>query len=615
MSTSAAFANLFAFTAALFIQYAFAALDDSISNKNDHHPRSNTGLELDVGNDPETYEPDFAGADRSIIGRAGEVIPALGNNAPGILNISQGASQYWTFPRTTLFGPASPQTSGLPSYFEGQNFSVTPDSPDEIELYISLTTCRQPLANSPDPGSGPDQLKLYVSTSSTNQQPNEQNSDYGVALDGGFGWLNISVKNDVYLGVYAPKNEGYSGVYNYQLTASIDGFYASLYNDSVVHYIDSDTNSALLYTTNMTNTTNSSDPIYQQWMDRSPVFSLFVQNLDDPSILGLQNSVCGLQNLAQIQIHSDNETVMTAAGDGLPKQQFYVKNLDRNSTYYPILAIVGNSTNQGSGVVGGGGTVWNSANATTNITTKNCKSFTTRSAIDDSNHVISVDNCALLFNLSFCTSVAYAAPANPQTFNTTELLARQYDQYASSLYQNFMLSLSIIPCNTTSSAQYSLARNCNDCAAAYKQWLCAVTIPRCEDISNSAPYLQPRALNYSFINASYAEGIDEDLLSAGNRKRMAFNSSRNPMIDDVIQPGPYKELLPCEDMCYNLTRSCPAALGFSCPIEGHGLNYSYGKPPMCNSPWTGISGAAGMRMANAVTFFVALASALVAVVS
>lgn len=235
----------------------------------------------------------------------------------------------------------------------------------------------------------------------------------------------------------------------------------------------------------------------------------------------------------------------------------------------------------------------------------------------ESNGSPPVDNCALLFNLSFCTSVAYAAPANPQTFNTTELLALQYDQYAQSLYQNFTYSLQQIPCNTTSSAQYSLARTCSDCDAAYRQWLCAVTIPRCEDISKPAPYLQPRAVNYTFINSSYAVGTDGDLaFSKANRSRLSFNSSRNPMIDSVIRPGPYKELLPCKDICYNLIRSCPAALQFACPLEGHGLNYSYGSPHpgevRCNSPWTGKSGAVGLKVTGVVAFYAALAAAFMA---
>ncbi len=361
--------HIFALTTILVTQHVVTAKEDLTTYEDHNHARSNGALRVDIEYDMESYEPEFSGADRSIIGRAGKVSTALGNNAPGILNINQGASHYWNFPSATLFGPKSPQTPGLPSYFEGQNVSVTADSPDEVELYISLTICQQPLPKGPNPDTPPDQLSLYVSTSSTNQQPDKESNDYAVPMDGGFGWLNISVKDDVYFGVYAPTNDGYNGSYNYQLTASIDGFYASSYSDPNVYFVDSDNNSALLYTNKTINTTDTSNHTFQEWMNRRPpVFSLFVHNQDNTSIMGLQNSVCGLQNMAQIQGPSNVDTLMTAAGDGLPKQQFYVKNLNRSSTYYAIVAMIGNSTNHGSGVVGGGGKVWN----LTNLTTKSC---------------------------------------------------------------------------------------------------------------------------------------------------------------------------------------------------------------------------------------------------
>ena len=359
---------LLAFIGALYDQYACATQVGSKTHDKHNELRSNRALEIDARHGLETYEPDFTGADRSIIGRAGEETQALGNNAPGVSNIDQSASQYWTFPSTTLFGPKSPQTTGLPSPFEGQNVSVTPNAPDERELYISLTTCQQPVAKNSSANGAIDQLELYVSKSSNNQHPDAKNNDYVVPVNGGFGWLNVSVRSDVYFGVYAPANDGYDGVYNYQLTASIDGFYASSYNDSNLYFIDSDTNSALLYTRNTTSTTDSSNSTFQAWMKSPPVFHLFVQNQDDASMLGVRNSVCGLQNLAQIQGSPAIETDMTAAGDGLPKQQFHVKNLNRSSSYYAIVAMIGNSTDQGSGVVGGGGTVWNLAS----ITTKSC---------------------------------------------------------------------------------------------------------------------------------------------------------------------------------------------------------------------------------------------------
>lgn len=177
------------------------------------------------------------------------------------------------------------------------------------------------------------------------------------------------------------------------------------------------------------------------------------------------------------------------------------------------------------------------------------------------------DNCALLYNLDFCSEVAYAVPSNP-SLNSSRL-QDIYDTNARNLYQNFNLSLSLIPCNTSSTSMYSLAVGCGDCAASYKQWLCAVTIPRCADFSSTQSFLQPRNVGQAFLNGTTIPASDPLTQSPVN------NASRNALIDDQIKPGPYKEILPCTDLCNDLVRTCPAALGFRCP-SGALLNASYG---------------------------------------
>lgn len=47
------------------------------------------------------------------------------------------------------------------------------------------------------------------------------------------------------------------------------------------------------------------------------------------------------------------------------------------------------------------------------------------------------------------------------------------------------------------------------------------------------------------------------------------------MIDEQVRPGPWKEILPCKDLCYELVQSCPASMGFVCPLKGEGTE-SYG---------------------------------------
>ena len=165
----------------------------------------------------------------------------------------------------------------------------------------------------------------------------------------------------------------------------------------------------------------------------------------------------------------------------------------------------------------------------------------------------------MLFDLAFCSEVAYAVPSHP-SLNVTQL-TELYDSNAAALYKNFSNSLQQIACNATLTAQYSLARSCSDCAAAYKQWLCAVTIPRCQDFSSNLPFLLPRNTGQDFINGSRMDGSDT------LRWAVLTNSSRNPIIDAKVKPGPYKEVLPCKDLCYDLVQSCPAVLGYACPED------------------------------------------------
>lgn len=225
-------------------------------------------------------------------------------------------------------------------------------------------------------------------------------------------------------------------------------------------------------------------------------------------------------------------------------------------------------------------------------------------------------NCQLLFDLSYCSEVAYAVPSNPKTFPNIEDLKKLYDDNARNLSQNFSYSLQQIPCNTSSSAQYSLARNCDDCAAAYKTWLCAVTIPRCYDFSSNMTYLQPRNVAQDFINGTSPSASSDLSFSPINQSTVYMNSSRNSLIDTNIKPGPYKEVLPCQDLCYTLVQSCPAALGFACPLRNRGLEWSYGVRDTSGAITCSFPGAAyflseaGRRGISGMTFIFAVFAAL-----
>ena len=197
------------------------------------------------------------------------------------------------------------------------------------------------------------------------------------------------------------------------------------------------------------------------------------------------------------------------------------------------------------------------------------------------------NNCRIIRNLTFCTTVAYAVPSNPLTHPSRSDLASFYDGLAAARYKNFTYALAQIPCETTASAQWSLARTCDDCAAAYKTWLCHVTIPRCQDLSSpNNPFWKIRNLGQPFYNStSFASSFlpsmnslssfSSSSSSNGNQTNnntdgdgwnsIQFNTSRLTSVDTVVKPGPYKEILPCISLCHDLLANCPAALQFSCP--------------------------------------------------
>ncbi|KAL9105461.1 MAG: hypothetical protein Q9227_009370 [Pyrenula ochraceoflavens] len=471
-------------------------------------------------------------------------INALANNDPQPMNIKAGETQNWVFKKEALAGPFSPQTPGLPSVVERENTEFRQELRKRQDsdipggsrtLWISLNTCLQPSANSSS-NIVPPQLEVYVSQSQDLQRPGPSQSmdnQKKFELDDGFAQIQLDASDSIYVGVTAPNTSDFSGIWNYEVAGSIDAPYHEFdANSPNLYFVDSDSHAALLVT-NDTTQAQPNETVYQKWMDMQPPFSMFAHNQDNPAILGVQKSYCGLKQYAQLSASRETgDASMTNRGIGSkPKEQFYIQRLNTSATYIGFLAMNGNSTDAGNGVVGGGGKVWKAMN------------FTTK-------------------------SVAYAVPSNPS--KKIDELSAIYDKYASDMYQFFNFSLQQIPCNTTATAQYSLARTCDDCAAAYKQWLCAVTIPRCEDYSNPSEWLMPRNTGQKFINGSSID-VDQSLLTS-----VAFNSSRNSIIDADIQPGPYKEVLPCKDLCYDLVQSCPATLGFGCPLEGKGMNVSYG---------------------------------------
>ncbi|KAJ5910990.1 uncharacterized protein N7473_000293 [Penicillium subrubescens] len=492
---------------------------------------------------------------------------SLGNNQFQNSMLDIGAIQWFFVTKEVVNGQQATTISTLPASLDSRSVKGNDDvklelrkrqqvetltKRDQTTVYLSLTTCRTPTSNSSStvPGSFP-QLQIYYSTDESLEKPGPGKDDSRqtmITAEGGYAIANITTDSDIFIGIVAPNSTTFSGNYEYQIAASIDAPFHSVHDDdSFLYFIDADVSAALLVTNNLTQSEPNSTN-YQEWMKLNPPYTMFAHNINNTALAGLERSFCALDRLSTLgRISNSTEMGMTSRGLGnKPKEQFYITGLNRSSTYNGILAMVGNSTQSGNGIIGGGGSVWKAMN------------FSTKAD----------DNCAVLFNLTFCSEVAYAVPANPHRKNVSELRTI-YDTYASTYYANFNNSLQQVQCTTEPESMYSLAVDCTDCATAYKQWLCSVSIPRCEDFTSNAAYLQVRNAGQNFINGS---SLPEDSVY---RQSAVTNASRNPLIDSQIQPGPYKEILPCQDICYTLVKSCPSTFGFGCP-KGEWLNASYG---------------------------------------
>ncbi|KAL5366174.1 stretch-activated Ca2+-permeable channel component-domain-containing protein [Aspergillus floccosus] len=478
---------------------------------------------------------DDAGEARGLdlVRRAPSGVAALGNNQYKDGGVERGVTQWWYFPK------------------DGKNESESQTSNNHSKrsssVYLSLTACSKP--TSKDRKNLP-QLQLYVSKSTDLQKPgpggDSAKQDVYTAVEG-YANVTMQADGDVYIGVWAPNSTEYSGSYTYQIAASTDALFHSVIDKEFLFFVDSDTRNALFTTTNLT-ASDFGVQTASELMHMTPPFTMFANNVNDSAIDGLQRSYCALNTLAQIGKGDQNiKTSMTRVGIGnQPKQQFYLTGLNKTSTYTGILAKDGNTTSSGNGIVGGGGTVYLP------------RTFSTKTE----------DNCAVVYDLPFCSEVAYAVPANPH--KNIDEIRRIYDDNAAALYKNFTYSLAQVQCNASNETRYSLATTCNDCANAYKQWLCAVTIPRCADFSNQADFLHPRNVGQSFDNNTAPAVTNNTQLD-----HPAYTRSRNPLIDSEIRPGPYKEILPCQDVCHTLVKRCPSVLGFQCP-KGKWLDLSYG---------------------------------------
>ncbi|CRK46306.1 hypothetical protein BN1723_007004 [Verticillium longisporum] len=566
-------------------------LDERYTSEDDLVALLDDTSKLDI-----TYKAEFPAFDRSIIGRAPPGVTGLLNNVKENRNVRPGTTQQFVFEASRIWPDEvasrstvkTRHTSNLtlangPPVVDDDTSTEDEGASEDLGLrrrqerirtiYISATTCIQPQRSGNNTSMDPPQISLFVSTSLDNQLPGADkpmvNQTYR-AFDEGAVMLKLNATGDVFFGISAPTSNEvmFDGEWNFDVAVSTDDFYHSYGNNQGgLLWVDSDSSAALLITPNMTDSTDAVQ--IQKIMDEGPQYVMFVENEDGWKTRGVRHSMCGLSNYAQMAAKAGGSfgdkatTVMTTRGPGgLPKQQFYFNGLNASSSYNGYLVWTGSESlkRQTPNRAGGGGRVFQSTQ------------FETKSG----------DNCKIITDLTFCNETEYAVPANDQRFDIAEL-ARFYDDYARKMYGYFERQLAQVACEAPSHQLYSLARDCRHCEVAYKKWLCSITIPRCEDISGTNEFSFVRNLNQSFPNGTK---VSEEMVA--QFPELAHLKSRNDRIDEEVAPGPYREILPCEDLCYDLVRNCPSSLGFKCPRpRQHVFNSSYqirGEGLTCNYP-------------------------------
>ncbi|RHZ79585.1 hypothetical protein Glove_144g81 [Diversispora epigaea] len=432
-----------------------------------------------------------------------------------------------TIPTKTTLNTINTKTTGRVNSVSSNLFSPRPSIPiniidDDDYIYISVTICKLPSLDNNNNNNNNNKvdakLKVYVSLDPSESEPRPNSplsSEYVIHN----GFLSFKIKSSaisssssssstsssstnkiIYFGLFSPNQTGVTGNYNYEIGVSTNGY---------LHKIPSIIQSLVL------EDTDNSTALFRIDDENINLSSSFLTYIvDSNSVIDLYNSLCAFQSNTPENINiTYNETTRGFIyPDKGKKVSISINNL-KNGTNYTALVINNNIDN-------------NNDNTTDNYNNIDPIFLHTKSQL----------NCRLVSNLTFCNRVAYSVPANPS--HPVSTIIKFYDGLAEKYFKNFTLTLSQFSCNKT---HYSLVRNCNDCLESYKNWICAMTVPRCGD-----------------------EDSDDDSSIIGGIPRNA-NQSRIPDIDKVMVPGAYIEIPPCINLCYNTTQSCPSNLNFNCP--------------------------------------------------
>ncbi|KZT63560.1 hypothetical protein DAEQUDRAFT_770506 [Daedalea quercina L-15889] len=178
-------------------------------------------------------------------------------------------------------------------------------------------------------------------------------------------------------------------------------------------------------------------------------------------------------------------------------------------------------------------------------------------------------SCPIVYGLPFCPSVGYAAPVSNNDAASGVTVAELPSDFTGNLTSglaNFTTMLTTIACGRD---LYSPLVTCADCQAAYRNWICAVSLPRC------AEYASTSSSSAASTSTAIQGGAQQPLVTA--TPALSLASASNPRATGLpVYAENYTVVLPCLEVCNAADRACPPFLGFQCPLPQFTASMSYG---------------------------------------
>jgi calcium channel MID1 len=397
---------------------------------------------------------------------------------------------------------------------------------------------------------------MYVSTDVRNQAPGPDNSKLGEPdIEPFFGGLaqssTPSAQDDgAWIAIYPPVDaRNASGTWNLIISASTEIKPITYVPTQGLTFADSDRTNALLATYNSSQGTSGNLTLALLPTEGpGSLQNAFYFGSSPCAIAPAFNSYNSTRNADRPSFVRSDTTRGSVLGNGT-HVQWAVSDLDPSTNYTAWLFDVGSlapeSTLQTT-------TLW----APIKFVTKKSQ------------------NCRLVYDVDFCPEVAYSIPVGPD-ISTDDALSIINQTFAPNM-ANFSATLSTFPCGSKDFGQYSALKGCDDCTRAYRNWLCAVTMPRCTDplsvVDNSTSAAYPDPFDLDGVPTETNTDLLPYVVNRQNNSRQGYIDARNG-----LDAGSYAELLPCIYTCYAVASSCPQPLfQWYCPLWDISAQSQYG---------------------------------------